>query len=185
MNVFDFDKTIYYTDSTAQFYFFVLKRNPQLWLRSLKVFLGLGLCKLGIWTIGRFKSMFYQNFVPYINLECEVKAFWQQEKSGIKKWYLKMKQPSDVISTASPRFLVEPVTKELGVNLIASEVDPSTGKLLSANNRDREKVRRFRKEYPGKTIDKFYSDSMADRPLAQIAKQAFLVQRDEISNWPR
>ena len=35
MNVYDFDKTIYDGDSTVDFFFFSLKRNPVLWITSV------------------------------------------------------------------------------------------------------------------------------------------------------
>ena len=63
-------------------------------------------------------------------------------------------------------------------------MDPFTGHILGLNCHDREKVRRFRAEYPDAVIDNFYSDSFADAPLAEIAQKAFMVKKDQILPWP-
>jgi len=67
--------------------------------------------------------------------------------------------------------------------VIGSPVDKSTGRFLGANCHGAEKVRRFYEEFPGGTIDDFYSDSHSDRPLADVARRAFFVRGDKISPW--
>ena len=76
----------------------------------------------------------------------------------------------------------ETITKFLGkgVKVIASKVDKKTGKFLLKNCHDYEKVRRLDEAYPNTKIDKFYSDSYADKPLMDIANQAFLVKKNEL-----
>ena len=39
-------------------------------------------------------------------------------------------------------------------------------------------------EYPNTQIDKFYSDSLSDTPLAELARAAFLVKGSQILPWP-
>ena len=51
------------------------------------------------------------------------------------------------------------------------------------NCHDTEKVRRFRALYPDAEIDEFYSDSLSDSPLAELAGKAFLVKKGRLSEW--
>ena len=63
-------------------------------------------------------------------------------------------------------------------------MDIHSGKISGENCHDEEKVRRFYEVYPDGEIDAFYSDSLADTPLASIAKHAFLVKKGIMSAWP-
>jgi len=124
--------------------------------------------------------------MPQVDAEQEAAEFWRAHGyRQIKKWYLKMKRPSDVISTASPEFFVQPLAKKLGVQLLGSQVDPKTGRMIGGYNRGEEKVVRFRAEYGKAEIDKFYSDSHSDAPLAKIAKKAFWVKGEKVTPWPK
>ncbi len=72
----------------------------------------------------------------------------------------------------------------LGIHtLIASDVDISSGTFLSANCKGSEKVKRFREVYPDERIDKFYSDSFSDLPMAELAAEAFLIKKGRITKW--
>ena len=95
-----------------------------------------------------------------------------------------MHEDSDVVISASPRFILEPICEELKVHLICSDVNVNTGKYNGLNCHGEEKVNRFYKEYKDATIDKFYSDLKIDLPLASLAKEAFLVKKGgKIIKW--
>lgn len=182
VNVYDFDKTIYDGDSSIDFFRFALKRNKRI-VRRIFPILGAGiLYALKIKNKDDFKSVFF-SFVQDIDAidEC-VSDFWERQSGRIKKFYLKEHRDDDVIISASPEFLLTPIANKLRFNLIATEVDKKTGKLLSKNCYGEEKVRRFQKE--DLEIDTFYSDSLSDTPLAKIAKEAFIVRGEEITPWP-
>ena len=68
---------------------------------------------------------------------------------------------------------------------IASRVDPQTGKYDGLNCHGAEKVRRFREAFPDGVIERFYSDSLSDTPLARLASEAFLVSGEKLSPWPK
>ena len=117
-------------------------------------------------------------------MEQIVLDFWEEYRDHLQDWYLRQKQPDDVILSASPEFLLAPICEELGVRLIGTPMDPYTGKIRGLNCHDEEKLRRFYREYPEGHIERFYSDSRSDEPLAKIADQAFLVGKDVIQPWP-
>ena len=118
------------------------------------------------------------------NIDEVVKAFWEENIGGIGNWYLNQKKDDDIIISASPYFLLEPVCKKLGIALIATPMDRKTGKILGNNCHDSEKVRRFYEEYPGAHTENFYSDSLSDSPMAEIADKAFMVTKHKLSPWP-
>lgn len=186
MNVYDFDGTVYDGDSSKDFYLFCLKHDKKA-IRALPVQIS-GFMKYFLRKIDKteMKEDFFSflNYVP--NVESVVSAFWKEHEPRINQWYLKQKKQDDVIISASPEFLLKPVCEKLGVrSVIASEVDCYTGKFTSPNCRGKEKVIRFRKIYPDIEIDDFYSDSESDGPMASIAKHAYLIKHNRITEWKK
>jgi HAD superfamily phosphoserine phosphatase-like hydrolase len=184
INVYDFDNTIYRGDSSFDFYRHCCARYPRV---RRDVF---GALPLAVDMLlhkrdkTRAKERFYHylSFVP--NVEAEVVRFWETFDQNIKPWYLEQKREDDLIISASPVFLLKPICERLGVRLIASRVEAQTGIYDGLNCHDEEKVRRMREEYPDVEIDRFYSDSLADTPLAKLARESFMVKGDSIFAFP-
>lgn len=183
-NVYDFDKTIFDGDSTQKFYFYLLKKYPKLiiyWPKQLFCFT--------LFLIGRldktsFKEKFYSCFKIIKNIDYDVELFWVKYKSKIKNFYIKNQQPSDIIISASPEFLLKPICKKLGINyLIASKVDCKTGKYTGLNCFGQEKVNRLNIEIPNTNIKNFYSDSYSDEPLALLAQKSYMVVGENLFDW--
>ncbi len=184
MNVYDFDKTIYDGDSTADFYFFSLKRHKRILL--LLPFLSCAFIKFYVFKRGtktQFKETMYK-FLRYCDIDRDVEDFWNKNQNKIKKYYINQKLNDDVIISASPEFLLAPVCRRLKIKyLIASNVDKKSGKYSGINCHGEEKVRRFYEKFENGVIDEFYSDSRSDTPLAEISKKAFIVNKNKISEW--
>ena len=184
INVYDFDNTIYKGDSTLDFYFFCLRRHKKTLLyipRQLVATLSYILKK-------STKTQYKQRFFGFLNaiedLDDTLNAFWRKNIHKIAPWYLKQKSDRDVIISASPHFLLEKVCQELGIRyLIASDVDKRTGVFYGPNCYGDEKVRRLREMFPDAKINRFYSDSYSDMPLAKIADNSFLIKGQEIIEW--
>lgn len=185
INVYDFDKTIYNGDSTLDFYQYQLKKYPKIIIRFPGTVLKLFCCKLGLITKTQFKEYFYRFLQDVPDVDQEVQNFWKRNKGKISAWYLKKQKETDLIISASPEFLLQPVCQEFGIkNLIASEVDKKSGKYTGENCYGQEKKRRFLEKFPGFEIEEFYSDSKSDLPLAQIAYKSFLVKNEKlIEEW--
>ena len=166
MNAYDFDKTVYYGDSTADFYLFCLKRHKKIITLAPSLFgafLKFYVFKKGTKT--EFKEKMYR-FLAFCDTEKE------------------QKKDDDVIISASPEFLLKPVCERLKIkNLIASKVNMQSGKYTGVNCHGKEKVKRFYEAFPNGKIDSFYSDSYSDSPLAEIADKAFMVDGDKIESW--
>lgn len=183
MNVYDFDNTIYSGDSTTDFYLFCLKRHKKILLcmpSLFRAFIKYYVFKKGNKT--QFKETMY-TFLKYCDTEKDVNDFWDKHLKNIKDFYKKQHSDDDVIISASPQFLLKPLEKKLNITIIASDVDPKSGKYNGVNCYYDEKVRRFYELYPDAQIDEFYSDHYSDEPLAKISKKAFIVDEDKILNW--
>ena len=141
MNVYDFDKTIYGGDSTADFYLFSLKRHKKILLLApslLGAFLKFYLFRKGSKT--DFKQVMYR-FLRNCDIDRDVKDFWAKNRAKIKQYYLKQQKYDDVIISASPEFLLEPICEILGIHyLMASRVDKNSGIYDGINCHGKEKV---------------------------------------------
>ena len=186
MNVYDFDKTIFYPDSSYCFVRYCLRHYPRAVLTALSESTKNGL----LWAAKKIdtkelkESVF--SFLPRIdNIEQVVTEFWNEYRSHIAAWYRDQQRSEDLIISASPEFLLRPVAEELGVALIATRMDPHTGRIIGNNCHDSEKICRFLKEYPGQQPETFYSDSLSDSPMAWFSREAWLVKDGkELVPWP-
>lgn len=184
MNIYDFDKTIYKNDSTTDFYFFCLKKYPQIikWLpyQAFAFFLYI----IGVYTKTRFKECFYRFFASIPDIESDVISFWDKNQDKIKSWYKSNHRDNDIVISASPHFLLKPICDRLNIStLIASKVDPKSGKYDGENCWGEEKVNRLKSELGTVRAEKFYSDSLSDTPLATLARESYIVSGDTLTAW--
>lgn len=185
MNTYDFDQTIFNPDSSYAFYIYCLKRFPSAVLPTVPK----SLLKALAYSRGRLSAKLLKeqlfSFLPGVpDVDEAVAGFWRQNKSGLARWYMEQKRDDDIIISASPEFLLRPICEELGVSLIGTRMDKLTGKILGENCHDREKVRRFREAYPQGHTENFYSDSLSDSPMAEIADRAYIVKKESVKPWP-
>lgn len=182
INAYDFDKTIYDGDSSVDFYFYCLKHKKSIILDMPYQLIGVVSYKLKLIDKTRMKEHIFCFLKRIKDVDNTVTSFWKEKKKNMKKWYLDQKKESDVIISASPEFLLKPLEKEYNFHVIASIVDKNTGKFLSKNCHDYEKIKRYEEQYKNKKIKNFYSDSIkADYPMFHYAENAYLVNKDEIT----
>ena len=185
MNIYDFDKTIYDGDSSIHFYIYIAFRFPIILAYiPLQLWYGL-LYLLRISDKTKLKEIIFKPLRHVNDIDSVLDKFWLRNSGRIKKWYLEQHKDSDIVISASPFFLLEPICKSLGIRtLIASEIDKKTGKYHGKNCFGPEKVRRLSEAGINKEIDNFYSDSLSDQPLAMLAKNSYLVKGEKLSPWP-
>ena len=185
MNVYDFDKTIYAGDCTIDFYFFCLRKKPSVLFSIPYQIKGFLLYSFGKISKTKFKEYFFSFLIKLNGLTDEyVIEFWSKYERKIKHWYKMQHSQEDLIISASPYFLLEHICKKLGMREpIASLVDEKNGKFICVNCYGEEKVKRFQATYPLCKIEAFYSDSKSDRPMAELAKKAYLVKKNKIKQW--
>lgn len=187
-NVYDFDRTIYNGDSTVDFYKWVLRHYPKI-RKYIPSQLAEGISfLLGSVDKETWKGRFYTFLRDLPEPEKRAEEFWEQKgEKKIKQFYLDRTQPTDVIISASPEFLLRPIAKKFNCELIASGVDTENGKLITPNCYGKEKVNRLnqaKEEYLGEfQIAQFYSDDHSDDPLAALAEEAIYVSGTALINW--
>lgn len=181
MNIYDFDGTIYDGDSSLDFFKYCLSKNKKIILDIIPICFSLILYLLKFIEKEKFKSNFFR-FVKRIDLDKYVDEFWKENDYKIKSFYKKNHLKSDIVISASPSFLLQPLVNKYNFTLIATEVDKNTGKLIDKNCYGSEKVERLKEKGITK-CDKFYSDSLSDLPCALLAKKAYIVSKNKIISW--
>ena len=186
MNVYDFDNTIYDGESVVDFYLFLLRYNPRLLMLFPKMVYMLvcyKLCKITedqllIEAEKYIKKIFDEN-----DIEKFIPKFWDENAKKIKRFYLDSKREDDVILSASADILISEICKRIGVkNVVASKVDAESGKVIRLCYRSN-KIKIFKELFPEAVVDKFYTDSMNDSPMFEIAKQVFIVKGNKIEEF--
>lgn len=184
VDVFDFDYTVYDGDVSLGFYFYSLRKHPFLLrylpIQSWHAFLYLA----SIHTRTRFKEGFFVFLRGLKDVDREVEEFWRINDVNIKAWYIARVHSQDVIISASPEFIITPMAKKIGIRkLIATKMEKTTGSINGKNCRGPEKVRRLKDELGNPLVDKCYTDSLADLPLLELAKEKYIVKKQQIISY--
>jgi len=131
-----------------------------------------------------FKAEYYNYLRGLPDWREEVRLFWEANTDKLlKPWYLAQMRSDDIIVSCSAEFFLRPLCEQLGVRLVATRVNPATGRLESPSCYGVEKLRRLREDFSVE-IEEFYSDSLSDAHLAALARRAFLVKGDARVPWP-
>ena len=180
MNVYDFDKTIYPGDSATHFWLFCLRRHPRTFSSAVRALGPLSRGLTGRLSRGEVKQALYSCLRAVPDAHAEAKAFWDEHIDRIFPWYLARRREDDLVISASPEFLIGEACRRLGIGYIATRMDPADGRIIGENCRGEEKVRRFREVFGDAAVEEFYSDSLSDRPMMDIAGQGFLVRGGKV-----
>ncbi len=184
MNIYDFDNTIYDGESAVDFFFFCLKKHPSL-LKLLPLMMikliKYKLCRISIEELEFYIEKYAFSIITLIgDIEKEAEAFWDKNICKIKDFYKNQQKEDDLILSATAGFLLSGFSERMGgVKYICSEIDIKTGKIQRVCFRSK-KAEVLKSVYPDDEIDAFYTDSMNDKPIIDIAKNAYLVRGNKI-----
>ena len=176
MNVYDFDGTIFYSDCSIGFARWCMVRHPKL----LVTYLPRVLKHLILYKAGKIPNHLMQrrmfSFLTMVDdFDEQIERYWDKYE----------KKPDDLIISASPACIIGPIAKRLGVNFVASDYDREYGVFVNNLMYAKEKAKYiFDHGFP--VIDNFYSDSLADTPIALCAEKAHLVTNhaQTVTDWP-
>lgn len=186
MNVYDFDGTIFYSDCSIGFAVWCMKRHPGLWFTYFPGLLkSIIQYKRGKIPNCRLQRRMFSYLTMIDDFDEQIERYWDKYECRISEWYLAQKRPDDLIISASPDCIIGPIAKRLGVNYMATEFDREFGVFLNNLMYAKEKAKYiFDHGFP--VIDNFYSDSLADTPLALCAEKAHLVtnKATTVIDWP-
>ena len=184
IDVFDFDGTLYKKDASKEFFLFCLNKKKMLIKYIPGILLNFLLYYLKLIKKEKLKEYYFKFLRDFSNIDEMVSLFWEQNKNLIRRELLENSKNEKVVISASPSFLIEDICLEIGIDtLIATDVDKKTGKFNSSNCYGEEKIKRLNEKYKDYKIDRFYSDSKSDLPLARIAKKPYFIIHDREEEW--
>ena len=186
MNVYDFDGTIFPSDCSIGFCVWCMNRHPKLWFTFFpKAVRNVVLKKMGKISEAQMQREFFGYLTLVDDFDEQIERYWDKNERKIASWYLAQKRPDDLIISASPNCVIEPIAKRLGVRFMATDFDREYGVFLNKFKYAKEKARYIIDQgFP--MIENFYSDSLADTPLALCAEKAHLVTKkaSTVVDWP-
>lgn len=186
MNVYDFDKTIFWGDTEDRFFEYIFEKRPDLWFYKWNHHIWE---KVFNWKFIENKTLIreiqYSVLRKLDDVDAMLEAYWEENACHMMTWYDSVKRPDDVIATGTPAFIMEPIMRRLGLTrLVATDMDRKTGKINGIFAIYGYKVDEFKKQFSLDEIDEFYSDAWSDHYLAQYAKKAYVVHDDQqITEW--
>ena len=186
MNAYDFDGTIYPSNCTIGFAIWCMKRHPKLWFTyAPRAFKSVVLYKLKKMPSYRMLRELYSYLRDVDDFDIQIERFWDKNERRISTWYLAQKKPDDLIISASPTCLIEPIARRLDVTCVGTDYDRELGVLLNNLMYAKEKSR-YIIDHGFPVIEHFYSDSLSDTPLALCAEHAHLVikRARKVIDWP-
>ena len=186
VKVYDFDKTLTYNDTSMMFLFYCCNLLKMKNLRKSLIFLFAVLHKLTFITNTRFKELAFGlvfNGKNKYEINDISRSFFEINDNIFNKlgnFISSDKAKHQYVVTASPECYVRRYFKDLTVigTLFSFDLnDIYYG--IKRNCYGVEKVRAIN-EYGILEIDEFYTDSLSDKPMMDISKRIFLVERDHI-----
>lgn len=180
MNVYDFDNTIYRGESGVDLFWYFLKRDPKLvaalpW--AISCITKYKATKMTLQdALDNYAGVIEKYAAQIEDIEENVQKFWDKNSCKIKSFYLKQRRDDDIIISACVDVVLEEICKRLNIkNFVGSETDLEKMKLVNFCYREN-KVKAFKEKYPDAEIDNFYTDSLNDQPMIDLAKNAYLVK---------
>lgn len=182
MQVFDFDNTLYKGESGFDFAMYIIRRKPSLLKLLPRILKILKDYKSVSMTEDEFRERL-SSLIDLTNLTKDtilnyLDDFWMKNRSKLYKNVLEKVSKKDVIVTASPTFMLEPIKYLLGTDRIIGTEFDLDARAINYLNFSHNKVKKFKEEYPHKSIKNLYTDSFNDAPLMQISKNVYLVKKN-------
>lgn len=184
MKVFDFDNTIYDGECCIDFFLFAFRKK-----RTFSRYIPLAVYSLVLYKLNKLpisKVEEVADSLSHVLVKYKdeasnlIQEFWKTHQHKLKDKILDKIGEDDIIITASPGVLIDGIKDKLRTNnVVCSKLDVNTGK-LSFLCMGENKVKAFKELYPNISIDEFYTDSMSDKPLIDIADNAFFVKGKNI-----
>lgn len=187
MNVYDFDGTIFYPDCTVKFALYCTKKHPNLLVKYLPQTVKImKQYKNGEVPRYKFEKQFFSFLTMVPDFDTLIEQFWDENLKNMSEWYMAQKKPDDLIISASPECIIEPIARRLGVNFVATKYDRETGvfcgNLMLARSKS---LYLIQQGMP--LVENFYSDALSDTPAALCAEKAHLVinKAKTVVDWPK
>lgn len=130
----------------------------------------------------RFWELFYCYFRYIPSLEREAELFWEGRRSRILPFYLAV-QEEDLVLSSLPEVLLKPICDWLGLRYLGFFLQESRESEEGRTFQSSEKLARFRKEFPGEVIERFWTAHYSDRQIVLEAEERRMVWGGELLSW--
>lgn len=177
-DLYDFDKTVYPVDSETVFLFYCLIHRPYLIILAPWLLLNLILFFLGFGD--QFKGRCF-SFLRFVDGKKMAEKFWDNQQKRIYPIFKpenREKRPI-VVCSASPEFFLKPICEKYKVDiLIATKMNPKTGRIDGFNCKDKQKPIRLAEALPDAEYINVYSDSLKnDIHIFELGQKCFLARK--------
>lgn len=180
-DLYDFDKTVYPQDSETVFLFYCILYRPYLIILAPWLLLNLILYFLGFGD--QFKGRCF-TFLRFIDAEKMAKKFWKNQKKYIYPIFNpENRERPIVVCSASPEFFLKPICDEYKVDvMIATRMNPKTGKIEGFNCKDKQKPLRLAEALPEAKFINVYSDSLKnDIHIFELGEKCFHARKGKLT----
>lgn len=180
-DLYDFDKTVYPWDSETVFLFYCILHRPYLIILAPWLAFNLMLFFLGFGD--KFKGRCF-SFLPFVNGEEMAKKFWDKQQKNIYPIFNpENRERPVVVCSASPEFFLKPICEKYGVHtLIATRMNPKTGKIYGFNCKDKQKPVRLAETLPNAEFINVYSDSLKnDIHIFELGQKCFHAEKGTLT----
>lgn len=193
--VYDFDKTIYGGESGTNFFTYYVGKYPlNAFIFALAYIKEIFLYLIRVTDLKCLKERFYIFLEKHNKEEIQeiVDGFWEKYRREIYGWTKqelkenKKEAELVIVTSATPLFLIDKFVKELGYDIVfGTEFEGDKGekfisRIEGENNKGEEKVKKLNRWAMENGIDyriiKFYSDSLADKPLFDISEKKYWIR---------
>lgn len=186
VNVYDFDNTLYDGETLVDFILYYVRRDIKIWKYLPKLIVIAFKDAFHLFNIEEAIEA-YASFLEgyYVTktdgFEKTVVDFWNKNEKKIKPWYNNVRKESDIVVSGTTDFILEEIMKRMNIkNYVGSSIDKDTGKFTRLCFLEN-KVKIFNELYPDCHIENFYTDSMNDKPMMDIADNVYLVKKNKIT----
>lgn len=184
MNVYDFDNTIYDGETLVDIVLYFMAHDIRIWKYLPKLLVFAFKDKFHLFTVEEaleaYAGFLRSYYTQVGDISRDIQKFWDKNEKKIKPLYEKIRRDDDVIVSGTTDFLLDEIAKRMHIkHYVCSVIDKKTGnfkRLCFLEN----KVKYFYEDFPGAKIDNFYTDSMNDRAMMDIAEHVFLVKKNKI-----
>lgn len=180
-DLYDFDKTVYPQDSETVFLFYCILHRPYLLVLVPWLLLNLILFSLGFGD--QFKGRCF-SFLRFIDGEKMAEKFWDNQKKNIYPIFdLSKRERPIVVCSASPEFFLRPICEKYEVHtLIATRMNPKTGRIYGYNCKDKQKPLRLAETLPDAEFINVYSDSLKnDIHIFELGQRCFHARKGTLT----
>lgn len=179
MNGYDFDDTILKGNSMVRFSMFCALRLPYLILFVPVIVVASMLYGVRILNKNRYLHVisWFVALVPHT--EKFASNFWDKNMKHIKSWYLNQKRDDDVVISASPQFLAGEACRRLGIRCVGTPLSPRSARLHGAHCYAENKVDTYKEVFGDTPLATYYSDSLSDTPMFQLAEKGYFVYGED------